>query len=326
VKIQFVDVIFGAAWGDEGKGKICYRRAKSYDYVCRFNGGPNAGHTIYHEGQKIVTHSVPTGIIHNKKCIIGPGCVLNIDSFHEEIKYLSGLGLDISLVKVHPHAHIITKDHVEKDKIFKSIFGTTGQGVGPCFADKALRIGQRAISNIDEQYLWDGEISGSVLCEGAQSAWLDINHGQYPFVTSSECMPYAACSLGFSPKLLRNITGVAKMYDTRSGHDRYFGRAEYMNETMCKLAELGEEFGSTTGRPRACKWLNLDKILKAIEISGATEIVFNKGDILEKLGEYKLYFRDKEVELGSIDEMKEFIHTRISDSECPIDVTFDFEC
>ena len=326
MKIKSVDVIFGASYGDEGKGKICYRRAKDYDYVCRYNGGPNAGHTVYHEGQKIVTHSVPVGIVHNKRCLIGPNCVLSAQLFSEELEYLSGLGLDTSLIKVHPHAHMITEKHLIRDKFLKSIFGTTGQGVGPCLADKAIRTGQRAEELIDSKYLWDGELEGRVLCESAQGVYLDINFGEYPYVTSSECMPYSACSIGFSPKLIDKIIAVSKMYDTRAGFDTYFGKPEDMNDDMRSLATLGEEFGATTGRPRTCKWLNLDKIIKAICMTGATEIIFNKGDILEKLGVYKLYFENKEVEFNTIDEMKQFIKIQIAESDCPIGVTFDFEC
>lgn len=118
--IEAVDIIYGLAWGDEGKGKIANAKAKHYDYVCRWNGGPNAGHTVYVKGKKYKTHSIPSGIFAGKKCIVGPGCVINMDKMLEELRMLTLAGYDVNLVKIHPNAHIITEDHIAYDKQFLS--------------------------------------------------------------------------------------------------------------------------------------------------------------------------------------------------------------
>jgi adenylosuccinate synthase len=312
--INYVDVIYGLAWGDEGKGKISNLIAKDYDYVCRWNGGPNAGHTVYINGQKYKTHSVPCGIFQNKKSIIGPGCVLHINKFFDELSYLAQSGFDISLVKVHPNAHIITDEHIQRDLDgLKAKLGTTGQGIGPCYSDKMLRCGVQAKKVMDKKWLWDGQLSGNVLCEGAQSVWLDIDHGDYPFVTSSNTMPYAACSLGFSPKKIRNLIGVAKIYDTKSGVDPLFPESLWENETLNTIIELGQEFGSTTGRKRLVNWLNLDKLIDSIKLSGCDNLIINKCDVLEKVNKYKLYYNNKLIEFKTLDEMKEFIKDALID-------------
>ena len=218
--IKAVDIIFGLAWGDEGKGKISNAIAKNYDIVCRWNGGPNAGHTVYLNNKKYKTHIIPCGVFQNKLSVIGPNCVINVDKFFDEIEYLQKEGFDTSLIKVSPKAHIITERHIRYDlKFLKPKLGTTGQGIAPAYSDKMLRVGKLAGDYIDKKYLWDGNLEGEILCEGAQSFWLDINYGNYPYVTSSETLPYNACSLGFSPKKIRDIIGVAKIYDTKSGVD-----------------------------------------------------------------------------------------------------------
>ena len=318
MSVEYVDIIFGAAWGDEGKGKISSRIADKYDSVCRFNGGSNAGHTFYINGKKVVTHIVPSGIAFGKNCVIGPNCVVSVEDYFIERRQLEDLGYDISLIKISPKAHIVSSDHKLRDQSDNSkMIGTTSKGIGPCYADKVSRTGIRAENVLPEEMLWDEHLSGAVLCEGAQSFWLDINQGNYPYVTSSECLPYAACSLGFSPKKIRNIIAVAKMYDTRSGTDPYFD----MDDDETKLvAKLGNEFGATTGRPRQVKWLNLSKLKYAIEKSGATELVMNKGDILEEAGIYKLFFDEELVIFKKMSQMKKFITERIN-----IDVTFDFK-
>ena len=260
--IDNVDIVFGLCWGDEGKGKIINSLSKNYDYVCRWNGGPNAGHTVFLNGKSYKTHVIPCGIFHNKKCVIGPNCVINIEKFFEEIKYLQNEGFDTSLIKVSPNTHIITEQHIEYDlKFIKPKLGTTGQGIAPCYSDKALRVGKMAKDYIDSKYIWDGELSGKILCEGAQSFWLDINFGDYPYVTSSETLPYSACSLGFSPKKIRDIIGVAKIYDTKSGVDPLFPESLWQDEELNKLIELGKEYGTTTGRRRLVNWLNFDKLI-----------------------------------------------------------------
>jgi adenylosuccinate synthase len=313
--IKAVDIIFGLAWGDEGKGKISNAISKNYDIVCRWNGGPNAGHTVYLNNKKYKTHIIPCGVFQNKLSIIGPNCVINIDKFFDEIDYLKKEGFDTSLIKVSPKAHIITEKHIQYDlKFLKSKLGTTGQGIAPAYSDKALRIGKLAGNYLDKQYIWDGALYGEILCEGAQSFWLDINYGDYPYVTSSETLPYSACSLGFSPKKIRDIIGVAKIYDTKSGVDPLFPESLWQDEELNMIIELGKEFGSTTGRKRIVNWLNLNKLIDAIKISGVTKLIINKCDILEQMHTYKLYQNNNLFKFNSLQTMQSFIKSYLSHS------------
>jgi adenylosuccinate synthase len=306
--IKAVDIIFGLSWGDEGKGKISNAISKNYDIVCRWNGGPNAGHTVYLNDKKYKTHVIPCGVFQNKLSVIGPNCVINIDKFFDEIDYLKKEGFDTSLIKVSPKAHIITEKHIQYDlKFLKSKLGTTGQGIAPAYSDKALRIGKLAGNYLDKQYIWDGVLYGEILCEGAQSFWLDINYGDYPYVTSSETLPYSACSLGFSPKKVRDIIGVAKIYDTKSGVDPLFPESLWEDEELNMIIELGKEFGSTTGRKRIVNWLNLNKLIDAIKISGVTKLIINKCDVLEQMHTYKLYQNNNLFKFDSLQTMQSFI-------------------
>ena len=266
--IKAVDIIFGLAWGDEGKGKISNAISKNYDIVCRWNGGPNAGHTVYLNNKKYKTHIIPCGVFQNKLSVIGPNCVINVDKFYDEMEYLGKEGFDTSLVKISPKAHIITERHIQYDlKFLKPKLGTTGQGIAPAYSDKMLRIGKLAKDYIDKKHIWNEELFGNILCEGAQSFWLDINYGDYPYVTSSETLPYAACSLGFSPKKIRDIIGVAKIYDTKSGVDPLFPESLWQDEELNRLIELGQEYGTTTGRKRLINWLNFDKLKSKVVVS-----------------------------------------------------------
>ena len=320
--INSVDVIFGAAWGDEGKGKIATRIVDNYEFICRYNGGSNAGHTFYINGEKIVTHIVPTGVAFGKKSIIGPNCVVNKDDFFKEIDYLNSLGFDTSLVKISRKAHVVTDDHINLDKEkYSGLLGTTSKGIGPCYADKASRTGIRADEVFEEKWLWDEELYGDILCEGAQSFWLDINYGSYPYVTSSECLPYSACSLGFSPKNIRNIIGVAKMYDTRSGIDPYF---DLNNEETELIAKLGNEFGSTTGRPRKIKYLNVDKLIFALNKSGANALYLNKGDVLKEANVFKCIKDQNTIEFEDLSAMKCFVKSEVVMNTDVVKLEFDF--
>jgi len=316
--IKAVDIIFGLAWGDEGKGKISNAISKNYDIVCRWNGGPNAGHTVYLNDKKYKTHLIPCGVFQNKLSVIGPNCVINIDKFFDEIEYLKREGFDTSLIKVSPKAHIITEKHIQYDlKFLKPKLGTTGQGIAPAYADKALRTGKLAGNYLDKQYLWDGELYGEILCEGAQSFWLDLNYGDYPYVTSSETLPYSACSLGFSPKKIREIIGVAKIYDTKSGVDPLFPESLWLDEELNKIIDLGKEYGTTTGRKRLVNWLNFNKLLNAIRISGTTKLIINKCDILQELNIFKIRL-DNElgpnfIKFNDFDNMKEYISRELKD-------------
>ena len=311
--IDYVDVIYGLSWGDEGKGKITSALAENYDYICRWNGGPNAGHTVYIDGVKYKTHIVPSGIFKNKISVIGPGCVFHVEQLMEEINYLSTAGFDMKLIKVSPKAHVITDKHIQYDKEnLQSEFGTTGKGIAPCYSDKMMRRGTRAFEVLSDFMIWDEKLKGRVLCEGAQSINLDIDHGDYPYVTSSTTMPYAACSLGFSPKKFRRMIGVAKAYDTRVGNDPLFPDSLWDDEHLNTIIEEGKEYGSTTGRKRKANWLNLDRLIHSINISGATEIIINKCDVLEKVGVYKLYFKQQLDNLEFFESFKIYIQNAIT--------------
>jgi len=316
--IKAVDIIFGLAWGDEGKGKISNAISKNYDIVCRWNGGPNAGHTVYINNKKYKTHIIPCGVFQNKLSVIGPNCVINIDKFFDEIEYLKKEGFDTSLIKVSSKTHIITDKHIEYDlKFLKPKLGTTGQGIAPAYADKALRIGRLAGNYLDKKYLWDGELYGNILCEGAQSFWLDLNYGNYPYVTSSETLPYSACSLGFSPKKIRDIIGVAKIYDTKSGVDPLFSESLWNDQDLNKIIELGKEFGSTTGRKRIVNWLRLNHLKQAIKISGTNKLIINKCDILEDINKYKIITDDEKgpshIDFINFDSMKEYLANELQE-------------
>jgi len=309
--INYVDVCFGLCWGDEGKGKIVSFLSKygNYDFVCRWAGGNNAGHTIYLNGIRYKTHLIPSGVFFKKKSIIGPDCVINVEGFKEEIQYLKDNGFDTNLIKVSPKAHVITGEHIEEDKKkYYKVQGTTAKGIGPCYRDKYGRTGIQA-KDIEyfKDYLWDEKLYGNILCEGAQGFWLDINYGNYPYITSSTTLPYGACSLGFSPKKIRNIYGASKIYDTRSGTDPLFPDSLLKDTHFESIGKAGEEYGTTTGRKRKVKWLNLDKLVEAINYSGTTDIIISKVDILKIVNKYEIIFKNKNVKFTDIDEMKLFI-------------------
>jgi adenylosuccinate synthase len=191
-----------------------------------------------------------------------------------------------------------------------------------------LRIGKLAKDYIDQKYIWDGELFGKILCEGAQSFWLDINYGHYPYVTSSETLPYSACSLGFSPKLIRDIIGVAKIYDTKSGVDPLFPESLWEDIELNRLIELGKEYGTTTGRKRLVNWLNFNKLLYAVKVSGTTKLIINKCDILQELNIFKMRL-DNElgpnfIKFNDFDNMKEYISRELK-MDCDVVFSGDKE-
>lgn len=323
--IDYADIVCGLEWGDEAKGKVVAELADNYDMVCRWGGGQNAGHTVYIDGKKHKTHIVPCGIFKSRPSIIGPNCILNIYKFNDEFDYLKSNGFDINLIKIDPRVNMVTQSHIDYDiKYLKEKLGTTGQGIARCYADKMLRIGQTAANYFSPHMLWDKKLNGRILCEGAQGARLDPTFGNYPYVTSCETLPYAACSLGFPPQKIRNIYGVAKIYTTKSGVDLLFPSNLLDDPILSKLGELGNERGVTTGRRRICNWMRLDMLLEAINITGTTHVIINKCDIIEKLGIFKLFeCGNNLVNFESLQNMKNFIRVYIED-KCPLVQTVKF--
>jgi adenylosuccinate synthase len=328
--INNVDVVCGLAWGDEAKGKIVSEllAKKKYDWVCRWSGGSNAGHTIYIGGKKYVTHIVPAGVFYGIPSYIGPDCYVNIEDLDEEMNYLKNHGFNTDLIKISPKCHVITSDHKNEDCLkYKKQQGSTGKGIAPCAKDKFGRIGStiekymvnialntkvfnpfKHISNEQENH---SVLYGDILCEGAQGFWLDINYGNYPYVTSSSTLPYSCCSLGFPPQKIRHIYGASKIYDTRVGIDPSFPNQMDENPILQKIGDVGEEFGATTGRSRQVYWLNLDKLTEAINISGCTHLIVSKTDILDKVGTYQLKLKNQLIHFETLVEMKNKIQSEL---------------
>lgn len=286
--IEYADVIVDLQQGDSGKGKVANYLAEKGDYthVVRYNGSNNAGHTIFFGGKKFVTHAVPVGVLHGITSVIGPGCVLNVDHFFSELKELELKGVDTkNLVKVAKNVHIITNEHLLEDGRDERI-GTTRRGNGPAYRDKYAREGLRAEEVealkpflVDMYEELHGERCCKVLFEGAQGFYLDIDWGDYPYVTSSHCTVGSAVMNGVPPQKIRNVYGVAKVYETYVGSKKF----EPEDPIFSKIREIGNEYGATTGRPRQCNWLNVDNLKKAIDINGVTCLVLNKVDVLRSI-------------------------------------------
>jgi adenylosuccinate synthase len=316
--IEYADVVVDLAYGDSGKGKVTHQLCKkeNYTHVVRYNGGNNAGHTIYHEGKKFITHSIPSGVFYGIKSIIGPGCVLNVDHFFQEMEELENGGIRCQgLVFIARNAHIITDEHIMEDRQDNTI-GTTKRGVGQAYRDKHWRKGLRAEQvKALEPYLIDmyEELHSSrencrILFEGAQGFGLDIDWGDYPYVTSSGCTVAAAIGNGVPPQKIRNIWGVAKAYETYVGLKKF----EPDEEVFKEIREKGMEYGATTGRPRQCNWIKMNDLIKAININGVNKVVFNKTDILRDVGVWRVYDeKDFLVEFPNEKEMQGWVTSRI---------------
>lgn len=304
--IKFADVIVDLQSGDTGKGKIANELARGgfYDIVLRYNGGSNAGHTVYHNGKKIVTHQVPVGVLHGVIGVIGPGCVVNLQKLEEEIKQLNKAGINThDLVWIDKRAHIVFDYHIEQDAKDSRI-GTTKQGIGPAYVSKYGRTGVRIedleMDNNDKklpfkiidiyQLLHEELNEYRILCEGAQGFNLDIDWGDYPFVTSSHCTVGSVCLNGIPPQKIRQVYGVMKAYETYVGNNLSF--TDQNDETFKRIQQVGNEFGATTGRPRMVNWLNIDNVLRAMNINGVTKLFINKGDVLRDVGVYKIIYDD----------------------------------
>ncbi len=330
-------VIVGAQWGDEGKGKVVDLLAEQADLVIRFQGGNNAGHTIVRDDQTFKFHLVPSGILYpGKLCAIGNGVVVDPKVLIAEIDALRRRRIDISGLRVSANSHLIMPYHKLLDqageaKLGKLQIGTTRRGIGPCYADKAARLGIRMQDLLDEKilrkkiyaamepkrlmlrpftkdpqldlhtmteeyrilghrlepYISDTapiawrilDEGGLVVFEGAQGTMLDIDHGTYPFVTSSNPVAGSACvGAGVGPRSIGEVWGVAKAYATRVGAGPF--PTELEDELGERIRGAGSEFGTTTGRARRTGWLDLVALRYATRVNGLTGLVVTKLDVL----------------------------------------------
>jgi adenylosuccinate synthase len=321
VMIGYADAIVDLQAGDTGKGKVAHAIAKDYDLVIRYNGGANAGHTVYHDGQKIVTHQVPIGVLFGIPSVIGLGCVVNIPKLVEEIRELKSQGIFTEgLILIDKRAHIVTEQHIQEDSLDLKI-GTTRQGIGPTYRDKYARKGTR-IGDINTSMYTDfkvvdiydilhvNRVPRRILCEGAQGFQIDIDWGDYPYVTSSHCTIGSVLLNGIPPQKLRKVIGIMKAYETYSGFKTTF--QDENDADLQKIQEAGGEFGATTGRKRKVRWLNLDGVIKAININGVTELIINKLDIMDKVGVFKLIRDGKLMQFETMERFKLEVETTIN--------------
>lgn len=339
-----VDVLLGLQWGDEGKGKVVDYLADKYDIVARFQGGPNAGHTlILNNGVKFVLHTIPSGIfLQNCMNLIGGGVVIDPVTFKMEVEKLEAAGVDVKKrVLISRKAHLILPTHKMLDAASEAAkgehkIGSTLKGIGPAYMDKTgrngLRIGDIEAKNfrekydklkekhfqllknyenaqteialetewlkaieflkqipfVDSEYFIHEQIlqDKKILAEGAQGSMLDVDHGTYPFVTSSNTITAGVCTgLGISPQRINNVIGISKAYCTRVGGGPF--PTELFDDTGEELRKLGNEFGATTGRPRRCGWIDLPALKYTIMLNGVTEIAITKIDVLNTFSEIK---------------------------------------
>lgn len=340
-------VIVGAQWGDEGKGKIVDLLSEDSDAVVRYQGGANAGHTIKTGGKETILHLIPSGVLHpSKRCVIGNGVVLDPEVFLDEIRTLKEKGVDVSpsRLAISKKAHLILPYHKSLDKAREAKrggrkIGTTGRGIGPCYEDKAARIGVRA-GDLENPELTREKIAGAllekntlfrdlykfeemdpakvsddllalapeilpyiqdteeilhgameagedILFEGAQGVHLDIDHGTYPYVTSSNTVSGAAAAgSGVAPADIGKVIGVAKAYTTRVGSGPF--PTESLDDAGSYLQSRGHEFGATTGRPRRCGWLDAVILKESARLNGFTGLALTKLDVLQNLPQLKI--------------------------------------
>lgn len=324
--IRYADVIVDLQAGDTGKGKVAHALAKNYDMVLRYNGGSNAGHTVYHDGKKVVTHLVPIGVLFGIPSIIGLGCVVNIPKLIEEIRDLQAQGIKTDgLIFIDKRAHVVFGYHIDEDSRDSQI-GTTRQGIGPAYRDKYARTGTR-IGELDTSSIKDFSVIDTyelfhnkhndwrILCEGAQGFQIDIDWGDYPYVTSSHCTIGSAILNGIPPQKIADVIGVMKAYETYSGSKTTF--QDENDPNLQKIQEVGMEFGATTGRKRKVRWLDLDGVIKAININGVTELIINKADILEQVGVFKYVYNDTLHQVSTLEEFQGAVSSIIMDNGGP---------
>ena len=315
---MIIDVIVDLQYGDCGKGKVTHYLCSTgkYTHVVRYNGGCNAGHTIYHNGKKFVTHHIPAGVFFGIKSIIGPGCVVNPQKFFEEIRNLEENGINTkNLVKIATNTHVITPEHLNSDESDTKI-GTTKRGNGPAYSAKYARTGVRA-ENVPElqpflvDFLEEMHQDDTIaLFEGAQGFGLDIDWGDYPYVTSSHCTVAGALLNGIPPKSVRNVWGVAKAYETYVGAKDFNGDDPIFE----KICQIGQEYGATTGRKRQINWMEWELIEKSIKINGVTHLVVNKMDVLREIDVWKAFFGQKLVNFESEADFQDFFYRNLSET------------
>lgn len=313
-----MDVIVDLQYGDCGKGKVSHylSHKNTYTHVLRYNGGCNAGHTIFHRGKKFVTHHIPAGVFFGIRSVIGSGCVLDPDQFFREIKELEAGGVRTKgKIFVAENTHVITAAHKTEDKKAGGKIGTTGRGNGPAYRDKYGRTGTRAseIANlrpylVDLTKEWYGKKNVAILAEGAQGFGLDIDWGDYPFVTSSHCTTAGALLNGLPASCVRDVWGVAKIYETYVGSKKFQPAGDVFNT----MGDIGEEFGATTGRRRQCNWMNMQTLERAIRVNGVTHLVFNKVDVLRAVGAWAVIDAGKVKKFKREKDMKDFIVSRLA--------------
>ncbi len=331
-------IVLGTQWGDEGKGKVVDLLTPSFDVVARYQGGHNAGHTVYLSGRKLVLHLIPSGILHpGTLCLIGNGVAFHPKAFLEEVVALEALGIDVdNHLVVSRNAHLILPYHLLLERIAeerrgKKKIGTTSCGIGPSYEDKVARCGirvgdlleldvlkERIAENVAEKnelfqalgfpgldaeevfreyaayasrvkkYIADVSLllaqktaqGKAILFEGAQGSLLDVDHGTYPYVTSSNSTAGGVCTgLGISPTKIDVVLGVTKAYTTRVGGGLF--PTEISDERGQCLSERGNEFGATTGRPRRCGWFDAVAVSYSCRINGIEKIALTKPDVLD---------------------------------------------
>lgn len=314
---MIADIICDLSFGDSGKGKVTHHllSQNEYTHCIRYNGGCNAGHTIYHEGRKFVTHHIPAGVFYGVRSVIGSGCVVNKTQFFSEIKMLEEGGINCDgLIKIAENAHVITDSHLEEDGSDERI-GTTRTGNGPAYRDKYARVGVRVEDDPDlSEYAVDMfrelhmKKNTVALFEGAQGFGLDVDWGDYPYVTSSHCTTAGAMLNGIPPKSVRDVWGVAKCYETYVGAKQF----QPSNEIFNKIREVGDEYGATTGRPRQCNWLSIVDLKRAVIVNGVNNLVINKMDVLRELDKWEV--RRPNVFFTQENVFKSFIERSFDDS------------
>jgi adenylosuccinate synthase len=313
--IEYADVIVDLQAGDTGKGKVAHSLCKNgeYTHVVRYNGGGNAGHTIFHNGNKSVTHFIPCGVLYGIKSIIGPGCVVDPLKLENEVKELEEAGFNVrENLFIDKRVHIILPSYIEEDS--KDIMiGTTKTGNGPTYRNKYNRSGIRACDYLPSEMLIDvyeefyGNKKVRILFEGAQGFELDIDWGDYPYVTSSHCTVGSAILNGVPPQKIRNVYGVAKAYRTYVGQKTFEGDSDHFESIRIE----GQEFGATTGRPRQINWIDMNDLIKAMNINGVTNLIINKIDVLGKVGIFKSIVNGVEYTYETMEEMEESISDEI---------------